>query len=85
MFSVSICWSSGGCGAIWNSGALRSPGSRIAGRSERSASVVPPSTLSEPRRPLSRCERFGKVLRFSRPGGRTNAVSATSGTSTAWK
>src|SRR4029079_415814 len=36
-----------------------------------------------PRMPLSRCERFGKLLRFERSAETVNRGSARSGTSTA--
>ena len=83
-FSVSICWFSGGCAATLNSGPLFSPGSRIAGCSERSAVVVPPSTASGPRIPSSRCAGFANVFRLPRPGCRLKFGSARSGTTTAF-
>src|SRR6266516_2767809 len=82
--SVSTCCASGGCGAMLKTLALPSPGSRIAGRSERSEAVVPPSTASGPRMPLRRCWRFEKLLRSPRSGARSNHGSATIGTSTGW-
>src|SRR5262249_2848735 len=84
MLSTSIICDSGGWGGMLKNGPFASPGSRMAGKSERSALVVPPSTDSGPRMPLSWCARLGNDRKFSWPGWMPKAGSATTGTGTGW-
>ena len=66
MLRTSICFDSGGCGPIANSGPSFSPGSLTPSSSERSAPVTPPSTASGPWSFERRCVETGKILTPSR-------------------
>jgi hypothetical protein len=69
MLSTSICFDSGGCAPIANSGPSFSPGSFTPRVSERSAPVTPPSTATGPRSFESLCSDTGKTFTPCRVSG----------------